>query len=129
MESPFETGLAYGDRLYINNAALPSSSPNGSPNPLVSENGAIAHEVVGHYETVQKGTAFTTQYYDSTGAVKIDLHNLALDEAQASIRAGRFAPGLTDAERLALIKDGVARLRKQGLKVKDVRSLLDIQGR
>lgn len=41
-------------------------------------------------------------------------------------KAGRFAPGLTDGERLALIRDGVARLKKQGLKVKDVRNLLDI---
>ncbi len=56
----------------------------------------------------------------------MDLYNLALDEAQASIRAGRFAPNLTISERLTLIKDRIMRLKKQGIKIRDVRDKLDI---
>lgn len=50
-----------------------------------------------------------------------------LEEAQASIRAARFAPGLTMLERLTLIRDGVERLHKAGIRVSDVRDLLWIQ--
>lgn len=129
IDSPFETGLVYGNRLYINNDVLPSKLVSDNPNSLVSGKGAIAHEVVGHYETIQKGTDFRTQYIDSSGAIKIDEYNLALDEAQASIRAGRFAPGLATKERLILIKDGIMGLRNQGIKLKDVRGILDIEER
>ncbi|MBK7537716.1 MAG: hypothetical protein IPI49_20550 [Myxococcales bacterium] len=52
---------------------------------------------------------------------------LVLEEAQASIRAARFAPGLTMLERLTLIRDGVERLHKAGIRVSDVRDLLWIQ--
>ena len=31
-DSPFETGLSFGNRLYINNDALPSNVSNGDPN-------------------------------------------------------------------------------------------------
>ena len=72
---------------------------------MVSGNGSIAHEVVGHYESILKGTAFDYQYYDASGVPKKNLYLLALDEAQASIRAGRFAPGLTKNERLILIRE------------------------
>lgn len=108
---------------------MPSNLVSDNPNSLVSGKGAIAHEVVGHYETIQKGTDFKTQYIDASGAIKIDEYNLALDEAQASIRAGRFAPGLTTDERLILIKDGIMRLRNQGIKLKDVRGILYIMER
>lgn len=50
-----------------------------------------------------------------------------LEEAQASIRAARFAPGLTSIERLTLIRDAVERLHKAGLRVADVRDTLWIQ--
>ena len=126
VDCSFETGLLYGERLYINNDALPSNIPSNDPNSLISGKGAMAHEIIGHYETILKGTAFTTQTYDASGAVKIDFYNLALDEAQASIRAGRFAPDLTLEERLTLIKDGIMRLKKQGIKIREIKDILDI---
>ena len=56
-------------------------------------------------------------------------YNAALDEAQASIRAARFAPNLTFEERAMLIRDGLQRLKQEGLKINDVRHLLDITER
>jgi hypothetical protein len=52
---------------------------------------------------------------------------LVLEEAQASIRAARFAPKLTSIERLTLIRDAVERLHKAGLSVADVRNKLWIE--
>ena len=37
---------------------------------------------------------------------------LALEEAQASIRAARFGPDLTSTERFTLMRDGIMRLQK-----------------
>jgi hypothetical protein len=48
-----------------------------------------------------------------------------IKEAQASIRAARFAPQLTTLERLTLIRDAVERLHHAGYRVSDVRDLLD----
>ncbi len=123
------TGLLYGRRLYINNDVLPSTMTTNTPNSLISGKGTIAHEVVGHYETVSKGTAFETQYIDTDGTVKYNLRNLALDEAQASIRAAKFAPDLSQGERIMLIRDGLTRLKNQGIKLKDVKQILDIFNR
>lgn len=80
---------------------------------MASGKEAIAHEVIGHYKTVLKGTSFNT----------------ALDEAQAGIRTARFAPGLNFEERAILIRDGLQRLGQEGLKINDVRHLLDIAER
>ena len=126
VDGTYGTGILYGSRLYINNDAFPVKIPTNNPNSLVSGKGSIAHEVVGHYETILKGTAFDYQYYDASGVPKKNLYLLALDEAQASIRAGRFAPGLTKNERLILIRDGIMRLKNQGIKIRDVRNKLDI---
>ena len=54
------------------------------------------------------------------------LVNIALDEAQASIRAARFAPGLSSIERYTLLRDAIARLRKQNITIREVRHLLFI---
>lgn len=56
----------------------------------------------------------------------------ALEEAQASIRAARFAPGLSSTERVTLLRDGVSRLQTAPggpIRVRDVRDLLYIQKR
>lgn len=119
------TGLLYDEILLINNDVLPTSLPTHNPNLLVSGRGTIAHEVIGHYETAIKGTAFNQ--WDIIGnELRKNLYNIALDEAQASIRAARFAPDLTFGERAMLIRDGLQRLKQQGLKINDVRELLDI---
>lgn len=63
--------------------------------------GAVAHEVVGHRAAARAGR---------TQDIPV------LEEAQASIRAARFAPGLTAIERLTLIRDAVERPHKAGLR-------------
>ncbi|AYB46231.1 hypothetical protein D5F53_24340 [Paenibacillus lautus] len=55
--------------------------------------------------------------------------NFALDEAQASIRAARFAPELTSTERITLLRDAVTRLHHGGLKWRDVKDKLYIDER
>ncbi|GED57073.1 hypothetical protein AA984_12280 [Brevibacillus formosus] len=119
------TSIMYDTILIINNDVLPSKLPTKNPNSLISGKGTIAHEVVGHYETVKKGTAFN-QYDLINNEMVLNPRNYALDEAQASIRAARFAPELSQAEKRMLIKDGIQRLRNANLKIKDVRHLLDI---
>ena len=51
----------------------------------------------------------------------------ALEEAQASIRAARFAPNLTPLERYTLLRDGINRLKQKGIKIREVRHLLYIE--
>ena len=81
-------------------------------NSRISLRGALVNEVVGHSRAAQAGK---TQVVG------------ALEEAQASIRAARFADGLTKTERFTLLRDGVVRLRRAGLKVREVKSQLWIQ--
>ena len=50
----------------------------------------------------------------------------ALEEAQASIRAARFAPNLTPLERYILLRDAINRLKKVGIKTREVKHLLFI---
>lgn len=123
------TGLLFGEQLLINNDVLPTNKPTNNPNSLVSGKGTIAHEVIGHYETIKKGTAFEQFSYDSSGKLIPNTYNIALDEAQASIRAARFAPDLSYIERIILIKDALKRLAHEKLKISDVRHLLDITER
>ena len=54
------------------------------------------------------------------------LINIALDEAQASIRAARFAPELDPIERYTLLRDAIARLKRQNLNIRKVCHLLFI---
>lgn len=103
------------ERLYIGTDVLPSTNPRiaaESANSRVSGKGAIAHEVVGHRAAARAG-----QTQDAP----------VLEEAQASIRAARFAPGLSAIERLTLIRDAVERIQKAGLRVADVRDGLWIE--
>ena len=100
--------------LVIGTDAYPTEKNNGTPNELISVNACMAHEVVGHYETWLKGT---------------DKQDIALDEAQASIRASKFGVGLTDEEREILYQDGMKRLENAGIKFEDVESILDIKER
>ncbi|WP_406796051.1 hypothetical protein [Brevibacillus formosus] len=120
-----QTSIAYGQMLFINNDVLPTKLPTRNPNSLISGKGTIAHEVVGHYETVKKGTAFD-QFDIINNEMIPNPINTALDEAQASIRAARFAPELSQAERMMLGRDAIQRLRNEGLKLRDVKQLLDI---
>ena len=55
--------------------------------------------------------------------------NDPLDEAQASIRAARFAPDLTRKERYLLLRDAIDRLSNRGIRIREVRKILDITER
>ena len=83
-------------------------------NSAIGYKGAIAHEVVGHYEAWLKG---------------FENENKAIDEAQASIRAARFAPGVPLKDRHLLIRDALTRLKNAGISLKDARPLMKIEER
>lgn len=51
------------------------------------------------------------------------LHDNALEEAQASLRAAKFGPKLSKAERRVLFKDTMDRLKRIGKGVDDVPDL------
>ncbi|KAF6619192.1 hypothetical protein J2W97_002587 [Paenibacillus jamilae] len=55
--------------------------------------------------------------------------NFALDEAQASIRAAQFAPDFTQLERIMLLRDGITRLKNEGIKIREVKDILFIHER
>ncbi|MBY0204728.1 WXG100 family type VII secretion target [Paenibacillus intestini] len=123
----WNTGMMY-DRLYINTDVLPGASPGigtTSANSRVSGKATLAHEIVGHYEAYLNGKAF--KLYDVDPATYS--RNFALDEAQASIRAARFAPDLTSIERVTLLRDAITRLRNSGLRIREVKDELFIQSR
>ncbi len=71
---------------------------------------ALNHEIVGHRA--------------SALARKVHAPRSAFDEAQASIRAARFGKYLTRLGRIRLLRDGINRLHKEGLKNRDVRHKL-----
>jgi hypothetical protein len=123
------TGIFCGEILFINNDALPNPNNEDNPNSLISGKGTIAHEVIGHFETIEKGTAINAYSFDSDGALVCDRDKLVLDEAQASMRAAKFAPDLTTEEREVLMKDALRRLENQGLELEDIIQLLDINER
>ena len=100
--------LFFGDteRLQLGTDVLPSISKTTTANSRVTMRGAIAHEVVGHR---------------AAELANMTQSNAVLEEAQASIRAARFAKGLTEIERTILLRDGVERLRNAGYKVADIK--------
>ncbi len=105
---------AYGcafDLLRIGTDVYPSEQRQHSANSNISMRGAIAHEIVGHRKASLAGK---TQ------------DNEILEEAQASIRAAKFTPGLTDSERITLYRDGLARLKNSKIKLKAVKQSLHI---
>ncbi|ETT33198.1 hypothetical protein C161_21507 [Paenibacillus sp. FSL R5-192] len=123
----WNTGMMY-DRLYINTDVLPAESlgiGTLSANTRVSGRATIAHEIIGHYEAFKSGKAFELYNLDDATYAR----NFALDEAQASIRAARFAPELTSVERMTLLRDAITRLKNADLRVKDVKNELYIQHR
>ena len=101
-------------RLVIGTDVYPSENATISPNEQISYRGAIAHEIVGHYE------AWLGNF---------ECENSFIDEAQASIRAARFANGLIKSERIILIKDGLNRLNSANIKLHDARKYMNIEKR
>jgi hypothetical protein len=105
---------AYGgehDVLKVGTDVVPLRERIRNPNSNISLKGTIAHELVGHREARLMG--FTQED---------DL----LEEAQASIRAARFAPDLNRQERFDLLRDGIYRLNKNGISLRSVKHNLHI---
>jgi RHS repeat-associated protein len=121
-------GQVFGEeRLYIGEDLKPTLA-NGeslSANARVSERGAIAHELVGHREAYLAGKSLTPSEYAEWVNLPPEqqLRLMNLEEAQASLRAAKLAPGLTNQERMILFKDAMERLAKIGLTIDDVPGL------
>lgn len=110
-----ETGYLSGfDLLAIGTDVLPLGERSKNPNSNISLKGAIAHEVIGHREAAIKGVAQPVRL---------------LEDVQASIRAARFAPDLSQQERMVLLKDAMNRLRREKIKLRDVKNNLYINKR
>lgn len=102
--------LLFGqERLYIGTDVLPAVGTGLRANSRIGMQGALAHEIVGHRAAELAGKTQVIDY---------------LEEAQASIRAARFAPGLANHERVTLIRDGLERLHRENLRIRDVKDLL-----
>jgi hypothetical protein len=97
------------DLLYIGTDVLPGVGPGLTANSRISMRGALAHEMVGHRAAELAGRSHTIA---------------VLEEAQASIRAARFAPALSMTERFTLLRDAIERLRSAGYRIKEVRNQL-----
>ena len=116
-----ELNTAYSpgfDLLNIGSDVMPASESKGqgtlTANTRLTWKSSIAHELVGHREAALAGK---TQLQDP------------LEEAQASIRAARFAPSLFSTERYTLLRDGITRLYKADIKVRQVKNILHITSR
>jgi len=112
------TGLntAYGpgfDMLNVGSDVMPGNAGVGTmtANSRIGWRGTLSHELVGHRAAALAG---------KTQAIEV------LEEAQASIRAARFGPDLSNTERVTLLRDAVARLQKAGYRVREVKGQLYI---
>jgi len=103
------------DVLTIGTDVLPMGGRTQNPNDNISLKGAVAHEIVGHREADLKGRSIS--------------ENEPLDEAQASIRAARFAPNLHCNERGDLLRDAIMRLKNAGTYIRAVKNQLFINER
>lgn len=116
----------FGDevvRIGFDIAPLPNPPLSGlTANSRITIKGSLAHEWIGH-----GGARRANRHFNLGQPLQIDLLANALEEAQASIRAARFAPSLSFLERYILLRDGIARLRRQGLKIRQVRHRLFIE--
>lgn len=105
---------AYGcsfDLLRIGTDVFPSNERQKNANSNISMHGAIAHELIGHSNAALAGKTHPDE---------------VLEEVQASIRAARFTPDLSDYERMTLYRDAVTRLRNNNIKLKAVKNELYI---
>lgn len=101
----------YYDYLVIGNDAFPRIGSTRA-NEMLSVDACMAHEIVGHLETVKKGTAIND--------------NTVLDEVQASIRGSKFGIGLSDTDRNLLFQDAMDRLDSAEIDFESVKHSLDI---
>ena len=116
-----ELNTAYSpgfDLLNIGSDVMPAIKSKGqstlTANTRLTWKSSIAHELVGHREAALAGKTQS---------------EMPLEEAQASIRAARFAPSLSSTERYTLLRDGITRLYKADIKVCQVKNILHIASR
>jgi hypothetical protein len=102
------------DFLIVGTDVLPLDGRVRNPNTNLSWKCAIAHEVVGHRDANLKNWTLPDEL---------------LDDVQASIRAARFTPDLSDTERCDLIKDAIYRLHKRSKLLRPIKHLLHIDRR
>jgi hypothetical protein len=102
------------DFVLIGTDLLPLSKRSKNHNSNFSWKGAIAHELIGHREAHLRNFGQPEEL---------------LEEVQASIRAARFAPDLTDLERRDLLRDAIYRLHKRGVLLRSVKHKLHIDRR
>jgi len=103
------------DTLTVGTDILPLAGRSKNPNDNISLKGGIAHEVIGHREADIKGRTIKGSE--------------CLNEAQASIRAARFAPDLSSGERINLVRDAINRLKADGISLRAVKNQLFINER
>jgi hypothetical protein len=124
-------GQVFGhEKMFIGGDLRPMKAEGKSltANQRVSARGAIAHEVVGHRENDLAGFSKRKPYeeynaMDPETRKVMRFHDETLDETQASLRAAKFAPELSNGERKMLFKDAMERLDKIGKGVDDVPDL------
>jgi hypothetical protein len=102
--------LLIGTDLYPMKNALNDTK---TANSRVSWKSGIAHELVGHREAALKGWTQDNPIYE---------------EVQASIRAARFTPGLSEIEKITLLRDAISRLPGE-VKIMDIKDILNISER
>ena len=103
-------GAAF-DLLRIGTDVYPCDTHQKNANSNVSMHGAIAHEIIGHRAAALAGKTQANDIWE---------------EAQASIRAAKFTPDLTNSERITLYRDALSRLRNNDIKLKDIKAYLYI---
>jgi RHS repeat-associated protein len=99
------------ETLYIGTDVLPSTNPNIarlSANSRVSMRGTLAHEIIGHRAASLAGKTHRARL---------------LEEVQASIRAARYAPGLSSTERITLLRDAIERIYPK-MGIRQVKNML-----
>lgn len=99
--------------LVIGTDVYPGESPH-TANEKITYKGTIAHEIYGHYLAWKGG---------------YECESICIDEAQASIRAARFAPDLSCEERIYLLRDGLTRLKNGHMMLSEARQYMNIETR
>jgi hypothetical protein len=106
------------DEMIIGTDVMPSAHPT-TANSGLSMKATVAHEIVGHRDAALKGWTQPKGYI---------LPDHTMEEIQASVRAARFAPDLTDSKRWRLLRDAIERLPEE-FHIGDIRNKLHITER
>ena len=106
------------DELIVGTDVLPSLNPK-TANSSISMKATVAHEIIGHRDAALRDWTQPKDYI---------LPGFTMEEVQASVRAARFTPDLSSAERRQLLRDEIERLPK-GVYIRDMKDKLNITER